>query len=105
MYALCGDKKEMFCVGTKGYSPPEQWKDMRGDVTWDIYSLGAVLHEMLTGENPTLPAYRRGPVREYDRGLWSALNKIIDKSSREYYTIKNGARKHNHFFRKETCYG
>ncbi len=79
MYALCGDKKEMFCVGTKGYSPPEQWKDMRGDVTWDIYSLGAVLHEMLTGENPTLPAYRRGPVREYDRGLWSALNKIIDK--------------------------
>lgn len=79
MQCLSGERKEKFCVGTKGYSPPEQWENVHGDAVWDIYGLGAVVHEMLTGDNPALPAYKRRSVREYDRGLWRGWDKIIGK--------------------------
>lgn len=71
---------EMFqCAGTPGYNPPEQWKNKKVDCTVDIYSLGAVLHEMLTGVNPAKPPYERRPIREYDKSIPGGLNKVIQK--------------------------
>ena len=47
-------------VGTVGYMAPEQVKGQRADARSDIFSLGCVLYEMVTG----LRAFRRGTAAE-----------------------------------------
>ncbi len=78
IHCAFGEEREGFCAGTVGYCPPEQWKEPRGNVAFDIYGLGAVLHEMLTGVNPTQPPYLRRPVGEYEVAYRGALEKIIE---------------------------
>lgn len=44
-------------IGTIGYAPPEQWR--KGEVTTqaDIYSLGVILHQLLTNHDPALTPF------------------------------------------------
>ena len=48
-------------MGTPDYISPEQVKGKRGDARSDIYALGVMLYEMLTGQNAVSRGRMRSP--------------------------------------------
>lgn len=72
--------------GTYGYAAPEQFEGRAWDSIderSDIYGLGATLHHMLTGNNPSMPPYLLRPLRAYNAALPRTLEKIVDKATAE----------------------
>ncbi len=78
-------------IGTMPYMSPEQVQGKTVDARTDIFSLGAVLYEMATGQNPfagdsvatTLAEIIRGepqPARFLNPGLPDELERIIGKA-------------------------
>lgn len=79
----CGQERGQLMMGTAGYSAPEQWQSGNAGKTSDIYGLGAVLHEMLTGSCPQKLFAERRPVREYDRSIPRELEKTVSMCTRK----------------------
>ena len=77
-----GRNREQFVTGTPGYSAPEQWESGGARKETDIYGLGAVLHEMLTGIHPGQQGQERRPVREYDKSISPQMDKIISQCTK-----------------------
>lgn len=81
--AVHNQSKQGLLMGTPGYSPPEQWNGGCICKESDIYALGMVLHEMLTGFRPISACQERRPAREYDRSISRSLEQIIMKCTEE----------------------
>lgn len=77
--ACTEDTERKGCFATAGYASAQQLKGHRLKVTDDIFGFGAVLHFLLTGEDPELPPYRRRKLRECDRSFSVNLEKFIQK--------------------------
>ncbi len=64
-------------IGTHGYAPPEQYGESQTDPRSDIYSLGVVLHHLLTRYNPAKTPFNLPPVRQLNPKISAALEYII----------------------------
>jgi serine/threonine-protein kinase len=68
--------KDTISLGTRGYAAPEQYRDDgQSDARTDIYCLGVMLFQLLTGENP----HELRPIRDIDPTLSAGLETILLK--------------------------
>lgn len=57
-----GQAKDTIPLGSKGYAAPEQYGKAQSTPQTDIYGLGATLHQLLTGDDPSLTLFRFEPI-------------------------------------------
>lgn len=61
-YFKPGQTRDTIALGTVGYAAPEQHGQGQVDARSDIYALGAVLHQLLTGYDPTTTPFNLPPI-------------------------------------------
>ncbi len=70
-------------LGSPGYSPPEQYGKARTTIKSDIYSLGAVIHQMLTGADPSLSPFNFDPLTGQMPVLQQLLDRMLDMKAEQ----------------------
>jgi len=73
--------RDTILAGTRGYTAPEVLAGMQSDNRSDVYSVGLLLYEMLTGKNLLEPPYQIRPVKESNPKLEKWLDIIIEKAT------------------------
>jgi serine/threonine-protein kinase len=59
-----GQSRDTQAYGTMGYSAPEQYGRGQTDARSDVYSLGVMLHQLLTGFDPAAAPFRLPPASQ-----------------------------------------
>jgi eukaryotic-like serine/threonine-protein kinase len=72
-----GQSKDTIAFGSPGYAAPEQYGKAQTNPRADIYSLGATLHQVLTGNDPSQAPFRFQPPRSYDPSIPAALDALV----------------------------
>jgi len=66
-------------IGTPGYAPPEQYGQSQTDQRSDIYSLGATLHQLLSGQAPS--SVPPPPLSSVNPAVTPALARVISRAT------------------------
>ena len=100
-------EREGMVVGTPYYMSPEQWRGKKIDPTGDLYSLGVVFYELLTGKRPfegedirqvmndhlkkpAPPPHKENP--EVSEMLSAIVRKLLSKAPEKRYTSAKALR-------------
>ena len=62
-YFKPGQARDTIAFGSPGYAAPEQYGKAQTTARADIYSLGATLHHLLTGDDPAQTPFRFAPLQ------------------------------------------
>ncbi|HEX6780015.1 MAG TPA: protein kinase [Ktedonobacterales bacterium] len=74
-----GQNKDTIAFGSPGYAAPEQYGKAQTTPRSDIFSLGAVLHQMLTGIDPSEKPFRFAPLTiPYPAGLPDLIEQMVE---------------------------
>jgi WD40 repeat protein/tRNA A-37 threonylcarbamoyl transferase component Bud32 len=71
-----GQEKDTTALGSSGYAPPEQYGKSQTTTQADIYSLGATLHQLLTGDNPSESPFHFEPLN-FTNPLLAGLDTLV----------------------------
>ncbi len=61
-----GQARDTTAFGSAGYAAPEQYGKAQSTPRTDIYALGATLHQLITGEDPSLSPFTFAPFPQQD---------------------------------------
>jgi serine/threonine protein kinase len=76
------DKTEdTIALGTPGYAAPEQHGQAQADARTDIYALGVVLHQLLTGYDPKVTPFQLPPVRTLTPSVPAHMAHAIEQAA------------------------
>ena len=77
-----GQKRDTIAFGSPGYAAPEQYGKAQTTARSDIYSLGATLHQLLTGIDPSVTPFKFAPLQLHGQptppGLEPLLMHMLD---------------------------
>src|SRR5947209_471674 len=74
-----GKAKDTIPLGSKGYAAPEQYGKAQTTSQSDIYGLGATLHQLLTGDDPSLALFHFKPVPSSGSPIFAQLNALLEQ--------------------------
>ncbi len=72
-----GQSKDTTALGSTGYAAPEQYGRAQTTQRADIYSLGATLHEMLSGNDPSDSPFHFAPLQLRNTPVLASLETLI----------------------------
>jgi len=72
-----GQAKDTMPFGSPGYAAPEQYGKAQTTPQSDLYSLGALLHQVLSGDDPAETPFRFAPLRLYGTAGVAELEALI----------------------------
>lgn len=72
-----GQAKDTTAFGSAGYAPPEQYGKTQTTPRADIYSLGATMHQLITGIDPTDKPFDFAPLHLPANPAFDRLNSLI----------------------------
>ena len=76
-----GQAGDTVAMGTPGYAAPEQHGIDQTDARSDVYSLGVVLHQLLTSYDPTRTPFVLPPVRQLNPQVSPQMQQVILKAT------------------------
>src|SRR5437667_1916616 len=82
-----GQTADTIALGSPGYAAREQYSKAQTQTTprSDIYSLGATLHQLLTGDDPSLMPFQFAPVQRQPvpAGLETLIMQMVELDARD----------------------
>ncbi|ACL23678.1 protein kinase domain-containing protein [Chloroflexus aggregans] len=87
-----GKERDTQVFGTLGYSAPEQYGRGQTDSRSDIYSLGVLMHHLLTGHDPSTTPFRLPPANQLNPTIPTYIVNVITRAtesdpSRRFATV------------------
>ncbi len=72
-----GQAKDTAALGSSGYAAPEQYGKMQTTPRTDIYTLGATLHQMISGDDPSDTPFHFAPLHLRQHPALAELETLI----------------------------